>query len=519
VRRKGFERDLEGFVQRNHVIFLSIVFIVGLLLRLGPYIREPNLPYGEGDAAYHFQMSKLIAEGGYPQEFNHILDMPGVRYGSYVYPPVTHTGMALLKLISGANQLTASFIYVAFMDSLLIATTFLLVKELFGYTAGIASSLIISVSKRNIQSLLWGQWPSLAGMVFIPLILLYGIKSLRDSRYAKLCGLFCGLSFLTYPQSTGYSLFVLSLIYVSRRVQIKPKTLKKLLTSFTVVFIVLALPTAPKIVQYFSSENVKAAGFSVSRLAEWYPSVKPGVRFFEGYPPSWFNPLLVYDKVLLALVLLSLTALFFNNNDRRVFASANILVFYLITHSDVFGLSPDRVVRQFNSEVLLFAFIIPMVFTVEKAGLRKYFFVVAVLLVSAYFLSRVNSLMPLLYNTYSPKMRLTPREYEAGVWLKRNTHPDSIILFQGKVYGPVTRWIAAVSDRRIATYSDNKIDFDGIVFNVSLPDYVLLDYTPLVLPPEERTQNTLIMYALEQQLMNYTTLVYENDEIAVRKFD
>jgi len=308
---------------------------------------------------------------------------------------------------------------------------------------------------------------------------------------------------------------VIAILFISHyRRAVKENSFRQVVV-FAFIFLLLTIPTIPKMVGYFFSENVESVGINLGRFFHWYPSVEGGKEFIEGYRQDWFD-VSVYQLQLLALVFMGLLSTLFNDGRRKIFIASNIFIFYLLAHSDAFGLSIDRNTRQFNQEVLLFAFIIPAIFTLERKDLKRPFLLVSALLLLTYYPERVH-LYSLGITNFPKYVRMTPNELEAAFWMRENIPEQSVVFFQGQVYLPVTRWYAAISDKAVVVYDGKQLLFDGIRYDGVQIDYYLFDYTSLILDPSKRSENTIRLYSLEEQMDNQTIVVFENDDVAIRR--
>lgn len=292
MRRKSsglssFVGGVEVYVETRWRIILLLIFLAGFVARLAPYISQPGLPYGEHDAAYHFQMSRMVSEGGYPKDCIGCLNTKHYL-GGYFYPPGFHTTAAILGIYSFLDMASVVHITSALLDCLLVLTSFLLVRELYGVLPALSCSLLLSMSARNIQSVLWGQWPSYFGMAMVPLVILYGFRGLKDIRQMLLCGLFSGLAFVVYPQWSVYSAFIVACLHVLTDWGRPRRLLKSLGVYFTVYAAVAAVP-ALYMASYASGREVWVnPSMDFGSLLRWYPALDPSGST-GGYPNLWFS--------------------------------------------------------------------------------------------------------------------------------------------------------------------------------------------------------------------------------------
>jgi asparagine N-glycosylation enzyme membrane subunit Stt3 len=511
-------KKIDEYPSKYWITLLSIIFILGFMVRIMPYAMHPGVVYGQYDAAYHYQASRLISLGDYPRDCPGCLDIKS-QFGGYYYPPGFHTVTALLSIISFLPPEHVVFLASAFLDCMLILTVFLLIRELYGVTPALSSAAIVALSTRNILSVFWGQWPSFFGMSFIPLIILYGYRGLYRRRDMFTCGIICGLGFTVYPQ---WALHALGVVVLLHTINVKKIGFGETVTRLGFLIFPFMLISTPT--YYFMKDYVEGRliGFDgaldFNRFLSWYPPLT-GLQESYGYPNHWFS-LDIYSFAALLLFGVGVLGCFVCRHDMKFQVSAlNLLVFYIFAHMDALGLaSMDRVITHHHIEILVPALFVPCAYSI---GRKKYGAIMRALIISLtllYIISQSHSLVPLSSRVYPPETRLSSYGLEAALWMRENTPEVSTIKYLGALPDLNLKWFNAVSDRRIVDFRDDGSYYERVRIDVVKPDYIIFDYSTNFIKPGERNMHTIRMMDLERRMSNLTgEEVFVNDYIAVKK--
>ncbi|MFW6111387.1 MAG: hypothetical protein ACOC6H_05060, partial [Thermoproteota archaeon] len=151
------------------------------------------------------------------------------------YPPLFHSFLAVLLILTGAREvLMVSLIVklaVATTHVLLLLSTYLLSRRMFGRDVAVSSVLFILPSAPLFEMICWGGYPSLLGLSLIPLIFYIMLNHWKD--LTKICL----LSLLTFSLILIHQLvaFVFCLLLIPALIITAKGKKKQILVLFAVV--------------------------------------------------------------------------------------------------------------------------------------------------------------------------------------------------------------------------------------------------------------------------------------------
>src|SRR3989338_9918967 len=142
-------------ISGKQVEFLAIliVYLTGLYVWTLP-IQRNRLPFGDVDASSHFTIGdymvtydKSIAKIPYPVTFrykgqNNLL--PDYLW----YPPQYWTNTGIAQVLGG-ERILPPFIVVAIFSSLIVLSSYFLIRSLFGFWPAFLSSFLLMFSTRD----------------------------------------------------------------------------------------------------------------------------------------------------------------------------------------------------------------------------------------------------------------------------------------------------------------------------------------------------------------------------------
>lgn len=343
-------------------LVLALIFTVAFYIRVSAFLEDTNSVFGQRDAAYHYQMGKLVYDGeiyGYVR--NQIIY--GLFQGvSHVFF-LNHYLSGFLSWFTGDFQHTV-FITNAFFSSLSVLTVYILTTHLLGRNSGFAAASITAVSLRDVMSLNWGQWPAAYVLPIIPLTLYLFIKSIADKKYLPHYFLTQGLCFLAHPQMAFIPLSICTTYYLlweRKKIRLHDIQLPIL------VFIIITLPIAFKIPQLINIVDSEEKAHSISETLSWYPLDKNNLN----YPPSWYDPIMNYGEIPVVASLMGAYLLLKNRKNKQYKTSArlfflSLILYFLLLHATPFIASVTKALRFILFETYLVAFFASVIFSGDR---------------------------------------------------------------------------------------------------------------------------------------------------------
>ena len=109
-----------------------------------------------------------------------------VTYSAFPwYPPLFHTILAMLQIFAGTlDVMAAAFILkmlIATLNMLILLSTYLLSRKLFGKGAAVASAVFTILSLPLFEMVFWGGYANFLGLAYIAFIFYIMNKDLRLS--------------------------------------------------------------------------------------------------------------------------------------------------------------------------------------------------------------------------------------------------------------------------------------------------------------------------------------------------
>lgn len=490
------------------VMLLAIIMLSGFVLRLWPHIVDSSTPYGRSDAAFHYQMARMVSEGRDLQECDNCI-YRHVFKGGYFYPPLTHHLSGYISRFSGIEIQDVIYPLNSLMSSLLILSVFLLSKRLFGDYPALASAFFIAFGTRELNMNFWGQWPSMYSLWSIPACLLLLMDLEKDSWRLPVFSLFLGFAFLTYPATGLFIIFVSSLYLLSAGM---PKVDRRGLFVSAAILLIILLLLLPKIPGWMMQigEEKERPKFRISELS-WYTS------YLGGYPSEWKSFKLNYPFGSIVFILAGIIVCLNNIGDNR---ARLILILvasqYLITHGYFTGLySAERASRMINQEGLVFSLVIAATFS-GMWGERRLKKGLALLLAAVFVFHAVN-VVPAATEYYSRDSRPLPEEMKAYEWIVENTQEDDVIILFGGDGAVTIPWGTALTQRKFASMRGENLFF--LEYEMEGDDYenafFMLDlYVPNT-GDAGKVQQELVK--VDENMRETTQAMFSSDTVIIRK--
>ena len=515
------------------IVSLILLFMVGLFLWTYP-IRTDPLPFGEGDAAWHF------ANGDWATKIDHVywkfpfyISTWYYNYntilgpGALEYPPPYHVGYSIFQIIGG-ERFVPIYILIAISSFLAAFAVFLLLRKLYDFPTAIITSTAMVFSFREILVYLWGQRPTILSFAFVPLIL-YTSFRYTDGFYKKepktiylyLTGLLLIAQFLIHPQGLALSIVAVGIYILIQTYRKKMFPLSKSNLVHFVILVILAGAICLSFINIYRGAN---AGISskieinnLHRLFDWME-----VKDREGYPDNMGGPPgifysmnNVYFPFYYLIVLLGLAFLIIRRDDKDILILSWLVALYLLIHIEVLGISNfGRVSRMLMGETALFYSIMSIgiigwlkLFVKENIA-EKVISVTAILIITGLILYNGFTAYGFLKVAYNFPLRINQEEYTAAQWIDKNLPQDAYIYYAGPLTYPTQRFMYILSHRP-GIWQNDRVDYPWM--NVT---NVLVDYSSAVNTNNQGLINALSGY--EQQFINANkTLMYNQSNIHI----
>ncbi len=524
--------------------FLLLLWIGTFWLWTLPFSTNV-LPLGDVDASSHFGVGDYV----YTHDQS-ILKIPyyltfrylgqNSAYPEYLwYPPQYWINTAIAQVIGG-ERIVPFFLFIALFSSLVVLTSYFLVRKLYGpWHAGLSSILLV-FSTRDIMVYLWGQWPQALSFALTPVVLYTlfryqeaffdGNIAERKKRlpYACMLGVLLSAQFFFHPQgliaSSGAMIVYLALLAIKKRKI--PFSLRDVLLALGILSVISAAFAPFNVGEFlievnpFHSEGGSAEKkpLEFQKLFHWYQ----GIRNDPGLPDFYFTYNQSHGTLAGGLMswwtfpflLIGVFVLLYRRNPSDLLMIGWLVSYYILTRLSVFGL-PGRDIRMFGYEAHVFYPIIAVgvLFLSQlvnwqwkqqvKIALSLSFIVLALLVngVSAY---------GVLNDMQHSIGRINPYQYQAAEWIRQNIAEDAHILDIGTVgfqnYAAKVKWLNVLSQRHFIIDDPQR----------NLTNYVLIDYSDAILLNNQEYAN-----AIRQMEMGFgnMTPIYNQNNIRVYKLD
>jgi hypothetical protein len=448
--------------------------------------------------------------------------------------------------VLGRERIVPFFIIVAIFCSLIVLSSYLLTRNLFGVWPALLSSFLLMFSTRDYMVYLWGQWPQSLSFAFTPLVLycvyryyvLHREIQTDETRrmqllYISMLGILLAAQFFFHPQgmiaSIGATLmFGLFAAIKDRKLPFSPKDAWVV----PAVLVVLAISLAPFNVGEFLVELTTPQGtpgepreLQFDKLFKWYQGIKndPGLPDFyftynqthgslKGGTWSWWT---------LPFLLIGIGVLILRKRPQELLMLGWLTSYYLLTRLVVIGMG-TRDIRMFAYEAHVFYPIIAIgllaIPSVLPSGLPRHtpkYGLITAFVILAVSINGVSAYEVLKSQQFSIG-RINPYQYEAAEWVKDNLPYEVDIYDFGTLgfqnYAAKVKWLGVLAQRHFIV--DNGQE-DTV-------DYVFIDYTDgifLKQAGQGGADNYLAaIQQFEQQFQNSTPL-YNKNNIRVYKVD
>jgi len=554
------------------IIAVTLLFIISLFLWTLPF-QKNQLPFGEGDSAWHFAIGDHITSsdhasyrlpyyvGAWYYGFNSLL-------GPFApeYPPSNHVDYALMQVLGG-GRFIPQFIFRAVASFLGVFAVYFVISRLFGVLPGFIAGLGLSFSIREQLTYLFGQQPTLIALIVVPVAVYAWYKYLESfyepgNKGGSRAYLFISIAllasqFLLHLQGFVASIVLMAVLTLAMVIRFRKLPFSKTnIVALGIAAVLLAAVAIPFASIYLGTPDTERAALSISvpRLFEW--GISPA-EVQGSFPPAFVQfsaeyaaPLRIFlfAGIILLLIRLLLIRLFLvKNNTKEIFLLSWLVGAYIVLHLDAFGFGLNRLARMLVLENYIFFSLIAlsvvwlpqMLSSVLKLDKRissaaKYLLAIAliVIVVSTGF----TATKARLETAYNGLERITPTQ--AGFAADYiNKLPETAFVYDpilpnvgGFSYTtwryPKLRWMLAISQRYVGR--DNPVDAIKIPGRIADPSqvYVLFDYSDLVLlssasDPGTKQLGTALageLSSIETSMFNNTKPVYDVNNIRLYKY-
>jgi hypothetical protein len=522
-------------MDKKDIIFLSVIFIAALFLWTLPF-QQNRLPFGEGDSAWHFSIGDYIHSSD--KAISRLPFYVGVWYYGFnsivgpfslEYPPANHMNYAFMQFFG--DRFVSVLLIRAITSFLGIFATYFLVRKLYGFLPAAIASLALVFSLREQMIYIWGQQPTLASFVIIP-VLLYSFyryaTSLFEgkpaSTYLYTTAALILSQYMLHMQGLVVSLATMAIFFIFLAVKHRKIPLSRsTVFSLGIAVVVMLAVIAPFATIYLGAKNtVNPTKRDFSRLFQW---TVPSEPISGSFPPEFVQFNAEYRFWMIPFILIGIAVLLLRREPKDLLMLAWLAAIYITFHLDVLLGSIDwlgRIARMGVAEPpLLFSlaaiglFSIVSFFKLPSKALIRYALAIAAAIIIVFSLGTAS--YQRLGQVYSGISRITPEQLDMALWLKDNTPENSMVYDLGTLSYAKTRWLLASSQRYInlfyGTYSNQSYAKDS-------PSYFIFDYSDLqllansqygqqFLPQLQQTQQA------EQAMFANITPIYDKNNIRI----
>lgn len=521
----------------KQILFPVVLFLVAFYVWTLPV---SELPFGEGDAAWHFGIGDYISATDKTIDrlptyvgYWYYLFNPKIGPLALEYPPSNHINYALMQVVGGERVIPV-YLYKAITSFLGIFAVYFLISRLYGSIPAFAAGLGLAFSSREILTYLWGQQPTLISITIIP-VFLYALYKLETSVYEgkpKIIYLYATVllmasQFLLHIQGLFVSIvigviFKVLMFLKHRRIPFKAVFNKNNFIHGGICLAILAVVILPFMNIYLGPESDIAERGSFGRLFSWTidSSLQQGA-----YPDAYFSFSNNYSLFLLPFIILGIVFIALRRKEQDLLMLSWLAGIYIVLHLDVLiGASIVRVARMLVAEPQLFfalaaigAFYAQSLIKLPSPA-RDYAKLSLVGLLGTIIVATIGvSAMNDLGKSYQGISRVTNAQVEAAKWLDENTPRDAAVFNAGTLTYPKMRFMHVLSRR----YTSNKpsgfqLQGAGKYPGLNLtPSYYVFDYSDLSQLRGDTQIEKQIAQLSELESQVNATKVYDRNSIRI----
>lgn len=486
-----------------------------------PFQRN-NLPFGDVDSSTHFSIADYMSQTDKP-----IVELPfyfqnlyymNANNGKLWYFPQYHTGAALFQIISG-NRIVGAYLFFALMSILIIASIFVLIKELFGLWPAAVSAFWLVFSIRDITWYVLGVYPQVASFGMVPLFLYCIYKYVngflqgeKNQKFAIMAAIIIVMQLFTHPQAVFISflaaaIFVIATIIKHRKI---PLNFKQAIIP-VIIIIVLLVP----FLKFFTTEtqNIAFEPKEIPSLFSWYGTPEPGIG------PDYYSFVMTHGPLLLPLAIIGVILLILRRKNEDLLMLSWLAAFYISTHMSIIGWHRSLRFMEVEAHILVPIAVvgvlrIPSIINMPSQA-KNYarMGIIAVLVVAIIIFSAIPA-YKFLNGAFQGTQRITQAQLSATEWIKDNTNIQDTIYLMGTSTYAKKKWMRVLSLRQ----TDFKNDVDTSISPGALNHtYAVFDYSDWIAIYGGLPQELGGLVKDETVYFNQSRLAYSKDNIRVYK--
>ncbi len=353
------------------------------------------------------------------------------------YPPLLHSIIAMLQIFAGTlDVMVAAFILkllIATFNVLILLSTYLLSRKLFGIGVAVVSSVFTILSVPLFEMVFWGGYANLLGLAYIAFIFYIMNRDFRIS--VKTFLLFLGT--FTLVMSHQLSTFVFVLMFVPAFLVSSIGSKRKF-----IVFLAVVVGGGLALLAWYARILIEYANIVIAHI---FFTMEENVYQISSVT---LDALTKNFGATLYLALAGIPLIFILIWKKKVLKSSALIIFwlavpFLLSQSFLFGiqLPYHRFVYFFATPIIILAAAVTYNLTkapglVEKvsakiAGKRQILKVVTI-----FALALIVTLFFIQAFTFSQRVEAYPQFYErasiasydAGLWVKQHSAPDGTVI-------------------------------------------------------------------------------------------
>lgn len=240
----------------NKTILLLCVFAFALIYRLLTLHLDyypPGADIGLHNSVLH--SITLSGETNFQWNYYHMGGGLSLTFPGY------HIFASYIVLITGLPEYLVFSLTIALFSSLIVLCSFLITKAAWGLSAGLIVAFLVTISRFDIEMLLWGGYPNAAALMLIPLIFYFYLQKKRFSSFSFLLitGLLSAAIFLSHSLTSVIFVIItlstiLILIIIPKRMLIAKKQTLFWISSLIIGLIIIS-PFLVNIIPAYLGKN------------------------------------------------------------------------------------------------------------------------------------------------------------------------------------------------------------------------------------------------------------------------
>ncbi len=519
-------------MKHEEYIALALLFVLGLFLWTTP-IRTNPMPFGEGDAAWHFGQTDAISQfdqtywrvqpyiGMWYYDWNSVLGLNALEY-----PPAWHINGALFQVVGG-ERIIPIYVYIAIASFLGAFTVYFLMRKLYGIEIALFSACGVLLSFRWIMVYLWGQRPTLTTFILTPMILYALYKYLTGfyqdkpkAIYIYLIALLAAGQFLLHILGLMQSVLIIVSCIILFWIKYKKLPLSKNMGKHIfIALLIFGFITAPFYIVYLGGHSgaLQEGITHPERMLYWYNLDK-----LDGYPNIGGPPAIYYDNLknyfvgYFIFVILGIIYILYKREDKDLLMLGWLVGTYLALHTDVVGLMPFyRTTRYLLAETLLFYPLIGigifsfinLIKSQTVKGIIKGIAIALLIVVILFNFNLAKGTLEAAYN--SPTLRITEDQYQTVSWIAENIPPNSQVYYIGQLTYPKQRFMYVLS-KSYGIWQKESLQKGWLK-----PEYVVVDFSDIVLMKDNMWG--IVLTNWEENLIEKNQIAYTSERTGKRE--